>query len=90
MNTRDIEFLLAYIDVYGMQKRPLFEVCSEITSFFTEAMEATEGEFSKAGYIDSFIMQYNDMKKHGIEDKVKFYTMVLGYSLSDACVELGI
>ena len=42
-NKRDLNFICAYADVYGMKNRPFIEVYNELVKFFNEGREATEG-----------------------------------------------
>lgn len=90
MNKRDLEFMLAYADVYDMMNRPFTEVYDELTKFFDEGREATEGAFNEEEYKNEFLEKYNSMKEYGLDNEVKFHTAVLGDDFFEACREWDI
>lgn len=89
MNKRDLDFILAYAEVYAMMERPFSEVYKEITEFFNDALESTDGEFSVEGYKDDFLMSYNAMKEYHLEDDIQ-REMLSGESFFSACREWDI
>lgn len=90
MNRRELEFIVAYADVYDMMNRPFAEVYNELTKFFNEGREATEGAFNEEEYKNEFLEKYNTMKEYGLDNEVKFHTAVLGDSFFEACTEWDI
>ena len=61
-NKRDLNFICAYADVYGMKNRPFIEVYNELVKFFNEGREATEGAFNEEEYKNEFLEKYNTIK----------------------------
>lgn len=90
MNKRDLEFMLAYADVYDMMNRPFVEVYDELTKFFDEGREATEGAFNEEEYKNEFLEKYNLMKEYKLDNEIKFHCAVLGDDLFEACREWDI
>lgn len=90
MNRRELEFIIAYADVYGMMARPFVEVYNELTKFFIEGREATEGAFNEEEYKNEFLEKYNTMKEYKLDNEVKAYTCVLGGDFFEACAEWDI
>lgn len=90
MTRKDIDFMLAYADVYGMMDRPVYEVWCELTKLYEEGREATEGTFNWEEYKNEFLEKYHDMKEYKLDDEIKFYTIILGYDFFQACTEWDI
>lgn len=84
MTKRDVEFIIAYADVYDMMARPFVEVYDELCEVFNNIPCTPDV------YIEKFMEKYNSMKEYGLDNEVKFYTAVLGYSLFEACEEWDI
>lgn len=84
MNRRELEFIVAYADVYDMMNRPFVEVYDELCEMF-DNMPCTQCD-----YIESFMEKYNTMKEYGLDNEVKFHTAVLGDSFFEACTEWDI
>lgn len=89
-NKRDLNFICAYADVYDMQTRPFVEVYDELTKFFKECSETTNGAFNEEEYKSEFLEKYNTMKEYKLDNEVKFYTCVLGDDFFEACAEWDI
>ena len=89
-NKRDLNFICAYADVYGMKNRPFIEVYKELIKFFNEGREATEGAFNEEEYKNEFLEKYNTMKEYKLDDEVKSYTCVPGGDFFEACAEWDI
>ena len=59
MNRRELEFIVAYVDIYDMMNRPFFEVYDELCEMF-DNMPCTRRD-----YIESFMEKYTPEICHG-------------------------
>lgn len=84
MNRRELEFIIAYADVYDMMNRPFAEVYDELCEMF-DNMPCTPDD-----YTESFMEKYNTMKEYKLDNEVKAYTCVLGGDFFEACAEWDI
>ena len=81
MDKRELEFIVAYADVYDMMDRPFDEVCDELCELFSDM------PYAPHEYMESFMERYNSMKENGLDYEVKYFTNVLGNSFFEACDE---
>ena len=84
MNRRELEFIVAYVDIYDMMNRPFIEVYDELCEMF-DNMSCTSCE-----YIESFMEKYSTMNEYGLYIEVKFQIAVFGDSFFEACKEWDI
>ena len=78
MRTKELEFLLMYAEVYGLQKLPV-----------TEVVEQAANYLNSEEVMDSFIECYHSMKHYHLEDEIEA-SMARGDTFLEACKEWDI
>lgn len=84
MNKRELEFILAYADVYDMMSRPFTEVYDGLCKMFDNI------PCTPCDYIESFMKKYSAMKEYGLDNEIKFQITVIGDNFFEACEEWDI
>lgn len=84
MNKRELEFIVAYADVYDMMSRPFTEVYDVLCKMFDNI------PCTPCDYIETFMKKYSAMNEYGLYIEIKFQITVIGDNFFEACEEWDI
>lgn len=79
MLKRDLEFLLAFADIEGLNDKPV-----------TEVIELALDYLNSDGYMDDYIAKYKLMKQYHLDAEVKTLVRYAGYTFWEACEDWDI
>lgn len=73
MTKQMMDYVLAYADIYDMDKCPITEIINHVETSFEAAHDGDEQDnfFNEKECINEFVEHYNSMKENFLDDEVK-------------------